>query len=425
MANKIFLIIVLFFLVHPAFTQEGVNIKGDQLFGSMKARHIGPAVMSGRITDIELHPKNSNIIYAGAAGGGVWKSTDGGIFFTPIFDKYAQSIGSIAVDPVDPDNTIWVGTGETWVRNSVSIGDGIYKSTDGGTNWKFMGLKNSERISGIKINPNNNKEIYVGVMGALWSDSDERGVYKSINGGESWEKILYVNESTGVADIEMDPTNPNVIYASMWEFRRTPWSFNSGGIHSALYKTTDGGKNWNKIHNGFPSGKLGRIALAIAPSNPEIVYVVLETEKKESNGLYRSEDGGDSWIHLNNDFELVVRPFYFSRITVDPKNPDILVKGGLNGAISRDGGKTFKSLGRMHPDIHDIAFHINNSDILFVGTDGGVYRSFNGGSTLEIVENIPVSQFYHVSVDDAEPYNVYGGLQDNGSWYGLLQLPEE
>lgn len=423
MANKIFLIIVLFFLVQPAFTQEGVNIKGDQLFGSMKARHIGPAVMSGRITDIELHPKNSNIIYAGAAGGGVWKSTDGGIFFTPIFDKYAQSIGSIAVDPVDPDNTIWVGTGETWVRNSVSIGDGIYKSTDGGTNWKFMGLKNSERISGIKINPNNNKEIYVGVMGALWSDSDERGVYKSINGGESWEKILHVNESTGVADIEMDPTNPNVIYASMWEFRRSPWSFNSGGIHSALYKTTDGGKNWNKIHNGFPSGKLGRIALAIAPSNPEIVYVVLETEKKESNGLYRSEDGGDSWVHLNNDFELVVRPFYFSRITVDPKNPDILVKGGLNGAISRDGGKTFKSLGRMHPDIHDIAFHINNSDILFVGTDGGVYRSFNGGSTLEIVENIPVSQFYHVSVDDAEPYNVYGGLQDNGSWYGPSAAP--
>ncbi|HMQ06911.1 MAG TPA: hypothetical protein PKC30_06385 [Saprospiraceae bacterium] len=417
------IIYFVFFSSLSLFCQEAISLKGDQLFGSMKARHIGPAVMSGRITDIELHPKNSNIIYAGAAGGGVWKSTDGGIFFTSIFDKHAQSIGCITVDPVDPDNVIWVGTGETWVRNSVSVGDGIYKSTDGGNNWKSMGLNNSERIAGIRINPKNNQEIYVGVLGALWSDSDERGVYKSSDGGENWEKILYINETTGVADIEMDPLNPNILYVSMWEFRRTPWSFNSGGIHSGLYKTTDGGKNWEKIHNGFPSGKLGRIALAVAPSNPNIIYVVLETEKKETNGLYRSDDGGISWKHLNKDFELVVRPFYFSRIIVDPKNPDKLVKGGLYGAISRDGGKTFKNLGMMHPDIHDVAFHIDNSDIMYVGTDGGVYRSFNGGSTLEIVQNLPVSQFYHVSVDDAEPYNVYGGLQDNGSWYGPSSAP--
>tara|TARA_R110000850_G_scaffold80862_1_gene173507 strand:+ start:51820 stop:54894 length:3075 start_codon:yes stop_codon:yes gene_type:complete len=420
--KKIILSFALLSLFPIAQAQE-IAIKGDQLFGDLKARYIGPAVMSGRISDIDLHPTKENIIYAGAAGGGVWKSTDGGVFFNPIFDKHAQSIGSVAVDPVDPDNIVWVGTGETWVRNSVSIGDGIYKTTDGGTNWKKMGLENSERISGIRINPNNNKEVFVGVMGALWSDSEDRGIYKTNDGGETWDKILYVNETTGVADIEMDPTNPNILYASMWQFRRTPWSFNSGGEHSGLYKTTDGGKTWNKIHNDFPEGKLGRIALAIAPSQPETVYVVLETEEAKTNGLYRSDDGGMSWKHLNNDFELVVRPFYFSRVTVDPKNPDILVKGGLNGAISRDGGKTFKPLGRMHPDIHDIAFHIKNSDIMFVGTDGGVYRSWNGGSTLEIVENIPVSQYYHVSVDDAEPYNVYGGLQDNGSWYGPSAAP--
>jgi len=421
--KKILLFCVAALAAIPSLSSQEIPIKGKELFGNLKARHIGPAIMSGRISDIDLHPTNANIIYAGAAGGGVWKSIDGGTFFTPIFDEHAQSIGTVAVDPVEPDNIVWVGTGETWVRNSVSLGDGIYKTTDGGTNWKKMGLEKSERISGIKINPKNNKEVFVGVMGALWSDSKERGVYKTSDGGETWENILYINETTGVADIAMDPNNANILYASMWQFRRSPWSFNSGGEHSGLFKTIDGGKTWNKIHNGFPKGKLGRIALAIAPSQPETVYVVLETEDAKSNGLYRSDDGGNSWTHLNNNFELVVRPFYFSRITVDPKNPDILVKGGLSGAISRDGGKTFKNLGTMHPDIHDIAFHIHNSDIMFVGTDGGVYRSWNGGSTLEIVENIPVSQYYHVSVDDAEPYNVYGGLQDNGSWYGPSSAP--
>ncbi|PIQ17777.1 MAG: hypothetical protein COW66_10100 [Flavobacteriaceae bacterium CG18_big_fil_WC_8_21_14_2_50_34_36] len=422
MKNSILYVLVFFLSLPTVFSQE-IPIKGKELFGNLKARHIGPAVMSGRISDIELHPSNANIIYAGAAGGGVWKSIDGGTFFTPIFDEHAQSIGSIAIDPTDPDNTVWVGTGETWVRNSVSIGDGIYKTTDGGTNWKKMGLEKSERISGIKINPNNNNEVFVGVMGALWGDSKDRGVYKTSDGGVTWENILYIDEKTGVADLAMDPNNPNILYASMWQFRRSPWSFSSGGENSGLFKTTDGGKTWNKIHSGFPKGKLGRIGLAIAPSQPQTVYIVLETEEAKSNGLYRSDDGGNSWNHLNNNFELVVRPFYFSRITIDPKNPDILVKGGLNGAISRDGGKTFKPLGTMHPDIHDIAFHINNSDIMFVGTDGGVYRSWNGGSTLEIVENIPVSQYYHVSVDNAEPYNVYGGLQDNGSWYGPSSAP--
>ncbi|UII31703.1 hypothetical protein LVD17_25775 [Fulvivirga ulvae] len=422
--KKIFYVVIALYLLISSrvSAQEEINLTGEELFGDLQARQIGPALMSGRINDLEGHPKNNRIIYAGAAGGGVWKSFDGGVSFKPIFDEYPQSIGVISVDPKDPDNSIWVGTGETWTRNSVSIGDGLFQSTDGGNNWKKIGFEKSERISSIAISPSS-EEIYVGILGALWSDSDERGVYKSPDGGKTWEKILYVDQKTGCSDLVMDPNDPNTLYASMWEFRRTPWSFSSGGQNSALYKSTDGGKSWNKIHNGFPSGKLGRIAVAVAPSDPNIIYTVLETEQAKNNGLYRSDDAGKSWKHLNNDFGLVVRPFYFSRLVIDPRNPEVVVKGGLFGSISRDGGKTFKNLGNMHADIHDILFDIKDSDRMYVGTDGGVYRSYNGGTTMEIVPNLPISQFYHISVDDSEPYNIYGGLQDNGSWYGPSSSP--
>ncbi|MEQ8475183.1 hypothetical protein [Fulvivirga sp.] len=406
-----------------AYAQEEIVLNGKELFGDLKARQIGPALMSGRITDLEAHPTNNRIIYAGTAGGGVWKSNDGGATFNPIFDEHAQSIGVVAVDPNDPDKVIWVGTGETWTRNSTSVGDGLYKSIDGGTNWKKVGFANSERISSIEINPNNSNEIYVGVLGGLYKDSEERGVYKTTDGGATWNKILYSDGKTGCSDLIMDPKDPNILYAAMWEFRRTGWSFSSGGDNSALYKSTDAGKTWNKIHNGFPKGKLGRFAIAVAPSNSNILYSVVESEKNEDKGLYRSDDAGKSWTHLNSDFGLVVRPFYFSRIVVDPRYPEVVVKAGLFGSLSRDGGKTFKSLGQMHPDIHDILFDIKDSDRIYSGTDGGVYRSWNGGTTFEIVSNIPVSQFYHISIDDKEPYNIYGGLQDNGSWYGPSASP--
>jgi photosystem II stability/assembly factor-like uncharacterized protein len=403
--------------------QQEETIKVGDYFGDIKARHIGPALMSGRINDLTVHPSNSRVIYAGAAGGGVWKSTDAGATFNPIFEDYCQSIGSIALDPNDPDNTIYVGTGETWPRNSVSVGDGLFKSVDGGASWNKLGFDNSERISNVIVNPQNSDEVYVGVLGALWSDSDERGVYKSSDGGNTWEKLLYIDAKTGCADLTMDPSNPSVLYASMWEFRRTAWSFESGGENSALYKSSDGGKTWNKIHNGFPEGSLGRLAIAVAPSNTDVLYTVIEAEEDERKGLYRSDDAGDSWEQLNNDFGITVRPFYFSRINVDPRDENIVVKAGLFGSISRDGGKTFKNLGSMHPDIHDIVFGINDSDVMYVGTDGGVYRSHDGGTTLDFVDDLPLSQFYHISVDDAEPYNVYGGLQDNGSWYGPSSSP--
>jgi photosystem II stability/assembly factor-like uncharacterized protein len=404
-----------------ALSQE--KMIAGEYFGDLKARHIGPALMSGRVSDVELHPKNSNIVLIGSAGGGVWKSQDGGVRFNSIFDGYCQSIGVVTIDPNDPDNTYWVGTGETWTRNSVSMGDGIYKTTDGGKNWTKMGLEKSDRIASIQIHPNNSNIIYAAALGALWGNSDDRGVYKTEDGGKTWNKILFVNNSTGCSELVMDPSNPEVLYAAFWEFRRTAHSFNSGGMNSALYKSTDGGKTWQKLQNGLPKGKLGRIAVTIAPSNPQIVYAVMEAEKKEEKGLYRSDDGGANWKFLNGDFALTVRPFYFSRITVDPKNPDIVTKAGLFGSISRDGGKTFKNLGSMHSDIHDIVFDHANSSKMFAATDGGLYRSLDGGSSMEIIENLPLSQFYHVSLDNRTPFYVYGGLQDNNSWFGPSASP--
>ncbi len=423
MKKTLFLSILVFLFLLWNVESQTITDSGKELFGDMTARHIGPAIMSGRINDIEVHPTNNRIVYAGSAGGGVWKSNDAGTTFNPIFDEYCQSIGAVTLDPNDPDNTIYVGTGETWTRNSVSIGDGLYKSFDGGANWNKIGFEKSERIANIIVNPKNSKEIYVAVLGALWGDSEERGVYKSTDGGITWNKLLYVNPKTGCADLIMDPSDPNTLYASMWEFRRTGWGFESGGSNSALYKSIDAGKTWNKIHNGFPAGKLGRLGIAIAPSNNKVLYTVIEAEKDERKGLYRSDDAGNTWKQLNNDFGITVRPFYFSRIVVDPRDENVVVKGGLFGSISRDGGKTFKNLGNMHSDIHDIAFSIKDSDIMYVGTDGGVYRSWDGGTNMEIVENLPLSQFYQVSVDDATPYNVYGGLQDNGSWYGPSSSP--
>jgi len=413
------------FLLGISFSTLAQNIEklnSEALFGDIQARHIGPALMSGRVSDIEGLLKDSKTIYIGTAGGGVWKSNDGGVKFHSIFDKYCQSIGTVAVDP-NNEKIVWVGTGEVWTRNSTSVGDGIYKSTDAGRNFKKMGLPNSDRISSIQINPNNSDEVFVGVQGALWGPNEERGVYKTIDGGLTWEKIFYINENTGCSELVMDKSNPSILYASFWEHRRTAWSFNSGGENCALYKSTDGGKSWNKIHNGFPEGTLGRIAVTIAPSNHSILYSVVEAEDKSKSGMYRSDDAGESWKHLNADFGLVVRPFYFSRIVVHPTNPDIVVKAGLFGSISRDGGNTFKGLGAMHPDIHDIWFDVANPDKIFVATDGGLYRSLNMGGTMQMIENLPISQFYHISVDHQSPYNIYGGLQDNGSWIGPSASP--
>lgn len=393
-------------------------LKGSKIFGTMRARHIGPAVMSGRISDIDGVSNDPKTFYVGTAGGGVWKTTSGGINFRSVFDKHSQSIGKVTVDQKNP-KTIWVGTGEPWVRNSVSVGTGLYKTTDGGKNWKLMGFKDSERINEIIVHPKNSDIVYVGVLGHLWDAHKTRGVYKTEDGGKTWKQLLYVDENTGLADLAMDAKNPEVLYASMWQFRRYPDFFKSGGKGSALYKTTDGGKTWKKIHKGFPKGILGRMAVQPAPSNPKIVYATVESEQRKKNGLYKSTDGGANWKLINTDFGVVIRPFYFSRMVVDPKDENKLYKMGLNLIISKNGGKSFRTVGSgVHSDMHTVWINPQNTKNILLGTDGGVYQSFDDGFFFMHLKNLPVSQFYRVSVDNARPYNVYGGLQDNGAWFG-------
>jgi photosystem II stability/assembly factor-like uncharacterized protein len=394
------------------------SIKTSELFGDIRARHIGPALMSGRISDIDVVNSKPEVIYVGAAGGGVWKSQSAGALFTPVFDEHTQSIGKVTIDQNHPD-TVWVGTGETWVRNSVSVGDGIYKTTDGGSSWKNMGLKDSERISDIIVDPTNSNIVYVGVLGHLWNDHEERGVYKTTDGGETWEKLLYVNPQTGCADLTMDPEDPNTLYAAMWDFRRTPYSFRSGGPGSGLHKTTDGGKTWTKVTQGLPKGTLGRLAVEIAPSNRNVIYLSVEADKEEEKGLYRSDNAGESFTLVNGDFNNKVRPFYFARLTVSPSNEKIVYKCGLQLIMSEDSGATFKIIDSgMHSDIHAVWIHPTDSKINIAGTDGGLYRTLDNGNTYTMFMNLPLSQYYHVSVDMEEPFNIYGGLQDNGSWRG-------
>jgi photosystem II stability/assembly factor-like uncharacterized protein len=399
------------------------EVTGKALFSGLRARHIGPSVMSGRISDIEVVNKKPQVIYVGTAGGGVWKSISAGANFRPVFDDYTMSIGKITLDQNHPD-TVWVGTGEPWVRNSVGVGTGLYKTTNGGTSWEFMGFKDSEHISDILISPTDGNTVYVGVQGQLWSANQERGVYKTTDGGKTWTRILFVDENTGCADMDMDPKNPNILYAAMWSHRRYPDFFDSGLTGgSALYKSTDGGKTWNKIHNGLPKTKLGRIGIAVAPSNTNVLYASVEAEGNENKGLYKSTDGGANWTKVNSDFSNTVRPFYFSRITIDPTNENNLIKCAFVPIISTDGGIKFRGMGSPHADVHAAWFDVNNPKHILLGTDGGVYESYDQGYTFRMWGNIPVGQFYHVSVDNETPYNIYGGLQDNGSWYGPSQKP--
>lgn len=400
----------------------------SSMYGAVQARHIGPATMSGRISAIEVvdkkidTAKNSpyqRIIYVGAASGGVWKSRDNGTTFKPIFDKVegaSQSIGAIALDRTTPDSVIWVGTGESNTRNSVSIGTGIYKSTDGGENWKRMGLEKSERIAKIAIHPKNSNVVFVAVPGALWSDSDDRGLYRTSDGGNSWEKVLAGDASTGCADVAIDPQDPNIMYASMWTFRRKGWSFASGGPKSGFFKSTDGGKTWNKMANGLPTGDLGRVCIAIAPSTSATVYAIVESKQP---ALYRSDDKGVTWKKPaeNTNTQIALRPFYFAELVVDPTDHERIYRPGLQLNVSTDGGKSFGQIaGATHSDHHALWIDPKNPMVMLLGTDGGVYRSLDRGRSWSMFRNLPLSQFYHVNHDMETPYNVFGGLQDNGSW---------
>ncbi|MEY4627885.1 MAG: hypothetical protein RLZZ595_211 [Bacteroidota bacterium] len=403
-------------LVHYAnMAQTEIN---SSTFGTMEARVLGPGTMSGRISAIEgVNNDNGKTLYIGTAGGGVWKTTNAGASFKPIFDKYCQSIGAIAVDQQNP-KIIYVGTGESNMRNSVSIGDGMYKSSDGGSNWsKLSGLDSTEHIAKIIIDPANSNILYVAAPGPLWSDSKHRGLYKSTDGGKTFDKILFISEKAGCADVSIDPQNSSILYATTWEFRRTPFSFNSGGDGSGIWKSTDGGKTWKALEKGLPAKPIGRTALAIAPSATNNLIAIVEAKE---TGLYISSDFGETWKQQSASMNVVSRPFYFSTLVIDPKDPKRVYRPAYSFAYSTDGGYSFAEAsgegGWVHSDHHALWINPNNTNHLYLGTDGGVYMSLDKGSTWTFMQNLPVGQFYHVDHDMSKPYRIFGGLQDNGSW---------
>ncbi|MFZ2052880.1 MAG: hypothetical protein WAU81_01665 [Candidatus Aminicenantales bacterium] len=408
----------IFVLLILAVSSVSAQFKPD-IFAGLKARSIGPANMCGRIGAIDAVIADPNVIYVGAAAGGVWKSADGGTTWTPVFDDQpVASIGAITIYQKNP-NIIWVGTGESKPRNSVSVGRGVYLSLDAGKTWKLMGLEKTEKISKVLIHPDNPDIVYVGALGGTWGDSVERGVFKSSDGGKTWKKILYIDEKTGVADMAMDPSNPNKILVSMWEHRRWPWFFSSGGPGSGIYFTSDGGENWESLteKNGLPAGDLGRCGLAFAPCRPEIVYALIEAKKSV---LMRSTDGGSNWQVVNSNENIHNRPFYYSRIWVNPQNENLLYMLASQMSVSEDGGKTFRPLtgfGQAHSDFHAMWIH-PDGERLVVGNDGGVVISTDRGRSWRFVTNLPLGQFYHIDYDMEFPYNLYGGLQDNGTWRG-------
>ena len=410
-------------LALPLLADEAVKLDSATL-GGLRARSIGPAAMGGRIAAIDGVAEQPATIWVGAASGGLWKSTDDGTTFKPVFDEYTQSIGAIAVDPAKHD-TVWVGTGESWMRNSVSVGTGVYKTSDGGATWKAMGLEDSEHIARIAVDTKQSDTVYVCAAGHLWNANEQRGVFKTTDGGKTWKKILYVDANTGCSDLQIDPQMPSIVYAGMWQFRRQPDFFSSGGPGSGLYKSTDGGEHWQKLTNGIPAGNLGRIALAVAPSRPSVVYALIESKK---TALYRSDDLGEHWRAVNDSFNVTVRPFYFARIVVDPTDYNRIYKPGLMLTFSTDGGNSFSGSlmeggGAVHGDLHALWINAKNPAELFVGTDGGLYQSLDRAVHWTFRDVLPVSQFYHVAVDNDRPYNVYGGLQDNGSWTAPSSAP--
>ena len=402
-------------------TGRAQDVKIDaETFGGLQPRNIGPAAMSGRVAAMDVVVGDRPTLYVGAASGGVWKSVDGATTFKPVFDKHCQSIGAIAIDRQDP-KTVWVGTGESWVRNSVSLGDGVYKTTDGGETWQHLGLKDSERIARIVIDPARSDTVFVAATGHLWDAHPERGVYRTRDGGKTWQKVLFVDDQTGCADIAMDPSDPRTLYAAMWQFRRTPWSFNSGGPGSGLYKSTDGGDTWQRLTRGLPEGPLGRIAVSVSPADPARVYAFVEAK---NSAMYRSDDRGQTWTMMSSAAGVTSRPFYFAYVIADPRDADRVYKPGTNLYVSDDGAKTFSLIGQgVHSDYHALWINPADPDEVIVGTDGGVYTSEDRGNTWRFVGSLPISQFYHVSYDMDWPYNVYGGLQDNGSWTGPSRRP--
>ncbi len=385
-------------------------------YSTLSFRSVGPAVTSGRITDIAVNPGNKSEWYIVAAAGGVWKTSNAGVTFQPIFDgQSAYSIGCISIDPNNP-NVIWVGAGENNNQRAVGYGDGVYKSEDGGKSWKNVGLSKSEHIGMIAVDPSNSEHILVAAYGPLWNAGGERGIYSTVDGGKTWKQVLNVSENTGFNEVHIDKKHPNIVYATAHQRRRHEWTYISGGPESAIYKSTDGGNSWNKLNNGLPENDMGRISLAVSPVNTDVVYAMIEAS--ENNGLYKSTDRGASWSKQSGTS---TSGNYYVEIFADPKDVNKIYSMDMWAQVSTDGGKTFKPLGEKnkHVDNHIIYVDPDNTSHFLVGCDGGLYESFDAAQTWDFKSNLPITQFYRVCVDNSQPfYNIYGGTQDNNSLGG-------
>ena len=411
-------LLVSFFLSSPSATAQNAEKIGD-LFEKLSWRCVGPAVMGGRTVDIEAVEEKPWIIYAAIGPSGVWKSENNGITWEAVFEKEKTvSVGDIAISPSHPE-IVWVGSGEATCRNSVTIGDGVYKSDNGGKTWQKMGLEDTRHISRIVINPGDPNIVFVAAMGHLWGPNKERGIYKTIDGGKTWKKVLYIDENTGFADLAMDPEDSLILYAAAYQHRRLPYCFSSGGPGSGLYKSTDGGESWKQLTKDLPQGTLGRIGIAVARSNSQVVYALIE---HEDGGIWRSEDRGDSWKRMcdNKTYKMInFRPFYYSQIRVDPCDDQVVYVFSGSLYVSQDNGEKFKVISQnTHPDHHALWIDPSNPLHLLDGNDGGIDISYDGGNSWHPIQHMTLAEVYHVGFDMRNPYYVYCGLQDNGSWGG-------
>ena len=395
---------------------SSMSPEGAALAG-LRWRSIGPANPGGRITAVAGVPGKPDVFYVAGAAGGIIKTTNGGVTFSPIFDDQpVASIGAIEIAPSN-ENVVWVGTGEGDPRNSTSFGNGVYRSTNAGQSWTHVGLDDSERIKRIAVHPQNPDVAYVCALGHAWGPNEERGVFRTTNAGQSWQKVLYKNQDTGCSDIAMDPSDPRTLYAGMYTFRRKPWRFDSGGGETALYKTTDGGDTWQKLTSGLPTEPMDRPGVAIAASNPSVMYLISET--KSQGTLFRSADKGASWTKVSDNTVISFRPFYYDDLRVDPSNPDRLFALAGQLQLSEDAGRTFRNAGNgVHGDHQAMWIDPRNPRRILEGSDGGFQISYDGSQTWEIINTFPFTQFYRVEVDNQDPYTMCGGLQDNGVWCG-------
>ncbi len=422
---KTFLPLLLLSLALNCFTYGQEDKLRDSLYSSgvfsnISFRSIGPAFMSGRIADIAVHPNDENTWYIAVGSGGVWKTENAGVTWTPLFDgQSVYSIGCVTVDPSNP-HRVWVGTGENVGGRHVSYGDGIYLSVDGGKSWKNMGLKDSEHISKIIVHPDNSNVVWVAVQGPLWNKGGERGFYKTVDGGLTWNKTLGNDEWTGVTDIAIDPRDPSRLYAATWDRHRTVAAYMGGGPGTGLHRSIDGGETWEELKSGLPTSNMGKIGLAISPQQPDVLYAAIELDRRKG-GVYRSANRGSSWTKMSNTVSGGTGPHYYQELYASPHAFDRIYLANVRMRVSDDGGKTFRTMKEQykHSDNHAMAFRPSDPDYLLVGSDGGLYESFDLAKNWRFMDNLPLTQFYKVAVDDAEPfYNVYGGTQDNNTQGG-------